>query len=151
MSRQEIINLNIQKKDLSNTKTDSTTNTYQYNQNQLQNLKQRRDAKGIPIIKKVYNNSNSRVVKSKHHAYFIDKLNPGKDLTDIVKIESYKEYNRDEEEEEGEEENNNNDANNNNNNGESNNSNSKSDTNDNNYGGIEQTNIQHTEGCCKIF
>ena len=52
----------------------------------------RKDGKGNLILKK-----NSPVKKTKHHAYLIDNLIPGKDLANIVELESYKKYNIDEE------------------------------------------------------
>ena len=59
---------------------------------------QRKDGKGNLIIKKKF-----PVKKTKHHAYLIDDLIPGKNLTNIIEVESYKKYNVDEEEEEIEE------------------------------------------------
>ena len=60
--------------------------------------KQRKDGKGNLIIKK-----KIPVKKTKHHAYLIDDLIPGKSLANIIEVESYKKYNVDEEEEEMEE------------------------------------------------
>ena len=65
----------------------------------FQKMKFRKDAKGNLILKK-----KIQIKKSKHHAYFIDKLNPEKDLVSIIDIESYKRYNIDNEEDEIEEE-----------------------------------------------
>ena len=65
----------------------------------FQKMKFRKDAKGNLILKK-----KIQIKKSKHNAYFIDKLNPEKDLVTIVDIESYKKYNIDNEEDEIEEE-----------------------------------------------
>ena len=60
----------------------------------FQKMKFRKDAKGNLILKK-----KIQIKKSKHHAYFIDKLNPKKDLATIIDIESYKKYNLDNEDE----------------------------------------------------
>jgi len=60
----------------------------------FQKMKFRKDAKGNLILKK-----KIQIKKSKHHAYFIDKLNPKKDLVTIIDIESYKKYNLDNEDE----------------------------------------------------
>ena len=65
----------------------------------FQKMKFRKDAKGNLILKK-----KIQIKKSKHHAYFIDKLNPEKNLVTIIDIESYKRYNIDNEEDEIEEE-----------------------------------------------
>ena len=65
----------------------------------FQKMKFRKDAKGNLILKK-----KIQIKKSKHHAYFIDKLNTEKDLVSIIDIESYKRYNIDNEDEEMEEE-----------------------------------------------
>ena len=54
----------------------------------------RKDAKGIPILKK-----KLQIKKTKYHLYFVDQLDPGKSLEDVVQIESYKKYNLDGEEE----------------------------------------------------
>ena len=53
----------------------------------------RKDGKGNLIIKR-----DSPIKKTKHHAYLIDNLIPGKDIAHIVEVESYKKYNIDEEE-----------------------------------------------------
>ena len=60
----------------------------------FQKMKYRKDAKGNLILSK-----KIQIKKSKHHAYFIDKLNPKKDLVTIIDIESYKKYNLDKEDE----------------------------------------------------
>ncbi len=54
----------------------------------------RKDAKGNLILKK-----KMQIKKTKHHIYFIDKINPKKDLVTIIDIESYKKYNLENEEE----------------------------------------------------
>ena len=54
----------------------------------------RKDAKGIPILKK-----KLKIKKTKHHIYFVDQLDPKRSLEDVVQIESYKKYNLDGEEE----------------------------------------------------
>ena len=51
----------------------------------------RKDGRGNLIIKK-----NSPIKKTKHHAYLIDNLIPGKDIANIVEVESFKKYNIDE-------------------------------------------------------
>ena len=53
----------------------------------------RKDGKGNLILKK-----DSPIKKTKHHAHLIDNLIPGKDLANIVEVESYKKYNLDDEE-----------------------------------------------------
>ena len=50
----------------------------------------RKDAKGIPIIKK-----QEFVKKSKHHAYLKDEIYPGQNFANIIDIPSYKKYNID--------------------------------------------------------
>ena len=52
------------------------------------NKKLRRDAKGNLIIKK-----EKRKLKSKFHVNLIDNVCPGKQLVDVIDIESYKKYN----------------------------------------------------------
>ena len=54
----------------------------------FQKMKFRKDAKGILILKK-----KIQIKKTKHHAYFIDALDPKKSLVTIIDIESYKKYN----------------------------------------------------------
>ena len=51
------------------------------------NKKLRRDAKGNLIIKK-----EKRKLKSKFHVNLIDNVCPGKQLVDVIDIESYKKY-----------------------------------------------------------
>ena len=60
----------------------------------------RKDAKGNLILKK-----EKPFLKTKYHAYLIDNIIPGKEIADVIDIESYKKYNLegDEIEEEGEE------------------------------------------------
>ena len=60
----------------------------------FQKMKFRKDAKGILILKK-----KIQIKKTKHHAYFIDALDPKKSLATIIDIESYKKYNLDNEDE----------------------------------------------------
>lgn len=60
----------------------------------FQKMKFRKDAKGILILKK-----KIQIKKTKHHAYFIDTLDPKKSLATIIDIESYKKYNLDNEDE----------------------------------------------------
>ena len=60
----------------------------------FQKMKFRKDAKGILILKK-----KIQIKKTKHHAYFIDTLDPKKSLVTIIDIESYKKYNLDNEDE----------------------------------------------------
>ena len=54
----------------------------------------RKDAKGNLILKK-----KMQIKKTKHHIYFIDKINPKKPLVTTIEIESYKKYNLEGEEE----------------------------------------------------
>jgi len=79
----------------------------------------RKDGKGNLILKKVYPNK-----KTNYHAYLIDTLIPGKEIANIIEIESYKKYNLEDEEVEEE---------------------------DNNDQKIEDTNIVKIHGCCLIF
>ena len=60
----------------------------------FQKMKFRKDAKGNLILKK-----KMQIKKTKHHAYFIDKINPEKQLVTTINIESYKKYNIEGEEE----------------------------------------------------
>ena len=60
----------------------------------FQKMKFRKDAKGILILKK-----KIQIKKTKHHAYFIDTLDPKKSLVTIIDIESYKKYHLDNEDE----------------------------------------------------
>ena len=60
----------------------------------FQKMKFRKDAKGILILKK-----KIQIKKTKHHAYFIDTLDPKKSLVTIIDIESYKKYNLDNDDE----------------------------------------------------
>jgi len=60
----------------------------------FQKMKFRKDAKGNLILKK-----KIQIKKTKHHAYFIDTLDPKKSLATIIDIESYKKYNLDNEDE----------------------------------------------------
>ena len=60
----------------------------------FQKMKFRKDAKGNLILKK-----KIQIKKTKHHAYFIDALDPKKSLVTIIDIESYKKYNLDNEDE----------------------------------------------------
>ena len=90
----------------------------------------RKDAKGIPIIKK-----KLQIKKTKHHIYFVDQLDPTKSLEDVVQIESYKKYNLDGEEVEEEE---------------------KVEKEDNKQIAIDQDQLQetktiYTQKCCHIF
>ena len=50
--------------------------------------KVRKDAKGNLIIKK-----ERKKLKSKFHVNLVDDLIPGKEIADIIEIESYKKYN----------------------------------------------------------
>ena len=79
----------------------------------------RKDGKGNLILKKVYPDK-----KTNYHAYLIDNLIPGKEIANIIEIESYKKYNLEDEEVEEE---------------------------DNNDQKIEDTNIVKIHGCCFIF
>ena len=61
--------------------------------------KLRKDAKGIPILKKSGQNK-----KTLHHLYFVDHLDPSHNLEQVEEIECFKKYNQDGEEEAEEEE-----------------------------------------------
>ena len=86
--------------------------------------KTRKDGKGNLILKK-----EKPFKKTKYHAYLIDDLIPGKDIANVIDVESYKKYNLEDEEneEEGEEVEN------------------KKDNK------LEETNVIITQGCCSIF
>ena len=89
----------------------------------------RKDAKGIPILKK-----KLQIKKTKYHLYFVDQLDPGKSLEDVVQIESYKKYNLDGEEIEEE-------------------SNEKEDNKQIavDQGQLQETKTIYTQKCCHIF
>ena len=72
----------------------SNSNEFSSAQTSLQK-KFRKDAKGNLILKK-----KIPIKKTKHHAYFADVINPGKNLAIIIDVESYKKYNLEEEIEE---------------------------------------------------
>lgn len=59
---------------------------------------QRKDAKGNPILRRKING-----IKTRFHAYFADEIKKG-ELEEVIKIKSYKDYNRDEPINEDEEE-----------------------------------------------
>ena len=95
----------------------------------FQKVKFRKDAKGNLILKK-----KMQIKKTKHHIYFIDKLNPKKPLVTTIDIESYKKYNvegEEEVEEEIKEEENN--------------------ENKENKQLISEAQIVKSNGCCNIF
>ena len=94
----------------------------------------RKDAKDNLILKK-----NMKSKKSKHHIYFIDKIDSTKELATIINIESYKKYNLDNVslDFDENEENNNNDNN--------------KDKKEDKKQLIEETNIVTTNGCCIII
>jgi len=52
----------------------------------------RKDAKGNLIVKK-----KIPIKKSKFHAYLVDDITQGKNVADIINVESYKRYNLDDE------------------------------------------------------
>ena len=58
---------------------------------ETKNKKIRKDAKGNLILKK-----ESKNLKSKFHVHLIDNVYPGKQIANIVNIESYKKYNLEE-------------------------------------------------------
>ena len=89
----------------------------------------RKDAKGIPILKK-----KLQIKKTKYYLYFVDQLDPGKSLEDVVQIESYKKYNLDGEEIEEE-------------------SNEKEDNKQIavDQGQLQETKTIYTQKCCHIF
>ena len=83
-------------------KSDIYNNSYEFSSKvQTSPKKVRKDAKGNLILKKKF-----PVKKTKHHIYFLDKINENQKLADIIDVESYKKYNLDEpvEEEEVEKE-----------------------------------------------
>ena len=91
----------------------------------------RKDAKDNLILKK-----NMKSKKSKHHIYFIDKIDSTKELATIINIESYKKYNLDSLDfDENEESGNNNDK----------------DKKEEKKQLIEETNIVKMNGCCIII
>ena len=51
----------------------------------------RKDAKGNLILKK-----EKKKLKSKFHAHLVDNIYPGKQIANIIEVESYKKYNLDE-------------------------------------------------------
>ena len=55
---------------------------------ETKNKKIRKDAKGNLILKK-----ESKNLKSKFHVHLIDNVYPGKQIANIVNVESYKKYN----------------------------------------------------------
>ena len=92
--------------------------------------KLRKDAKGNLILKK-----NMKSKKSKHHIYFIDKINSTKELATIINIESYKKYNLDNVSLDFDENEENND----------------NDIKEDKKPLIEETNIVQTNGCCIVI
>ena len=74
--------------------TKSNNNSNGFNSTIFSSFKNnpRKDAKGNLITK-----NKSPIKKSKHHAYLIDNLVPGKDLANIIEVESFKKYNVEEE------------------------------------------------------
>ena len=86
--------------------------------------KTRKDGKGNLILKK-----EKPFKKTKYHAYLIDDLIPGKEIANVIEVESYKKYNLEDEEieEEGEEVQNKNEQK------------------------LEETNVVISQGCCSIF
>ena len=94
--------------------------------------KYRKDAKGNLILKKKLN-----IKKTKHHVNFLDKINPSQNLVNIIKVESYKEYNKDSDEEYEQ------------NNGNINNNNLIIKEENNKL--IGESNIVTTKGCCVII
>ena len=71
--------------DINNNSNDLTSST---RPTSFQKIKFRKDAKGNLILKK-----KIQIKKTKHHAYFIDSINPKKPLVVTIDIESYKKYN----------------------------------------------------------
>ena len=90
----------------------------------LHKKKTRKDGKGNLILKK-----EKPFIKTKYHAYLIDDLIPGKEIANVIEVESYKKYNLEDEEieEEGEEVQNKNEQK------------------------LEETNVVISQGCCSIF
>lgn len=52
---------------------------------------ERKDAKGIPILKK---NKNNNIIN--HHVSFIDTVDKNQQLVEVIKVKSYKNYNKSE-------------------------------------------------------
>ena len=71
--------------DINNNSNELTSST---RPTSFQKVKFRKDAKGNLILKK-----KMQIKKTKHHAYFIDKIDPKKQLVITIDIESYKKYN----------------------------------------------------------
>ena len=107
--------------DINNNSNELTSST---RPTSFQKMKFRKDAKGNLILKK-----KIQIKKTKHHAYFIDKINPEKQLVTTINIESYKKYNLEGEEEVEEE--------------------SKKE--EENKQLISEAQIVKSNGCCKIF
>ena len=72
----------------------SINNSLLTNNNNISSLsdgkvkKLRKDAKGNLILKK-----EKKKIKSKFHAHLVDNLYPGKQIANIIEIESFKKYN----------------------------------------------------------
>ena len=107
--------------DINNNSNELTSST---RPTSFQKMKFRKDAKGNLILKK-----KMQIKKTKHHAYFIDKINPEKQLVTTINIESYKKYNLEGEEEVEED--------------------SKKE--EENKQLISEAQIVKSNGCCKIF
>ena len=71
--------------DINNNSNELTSSTLPTS---FQKMKFRKDAKGNLILKKKIS-----IKKTKHHIYFIDKINPNQSLVTTIEIESYKKYN----------------------------------------------------------
>jgi hypothetical protein len=107
--------------DINNNSNELTSST---RPTSFQKMKFRKDAKGNLILKK-----KIQIKKSKHHAYFIDTINPKKPLVVTIDIESYKKYNLEGDEEIEEEIN----------------------KEEDNKQLISEAQIVKSNGCCKIF
>ena len=78
-------NKKMERNDIVNNSNDLSSSTLPES---CKKMRYRKDAKGNLIIRK-----KIQIKKSKHHAYFIDKINPNKSLVTIIDIENYKQYN----------------------------------------------------------
>ena len=109
--------------DINNNSNELTSST---RPTSFQKVKFRKDAKGNLILKK-----KMQIKKTKHHAYFIDKIDPKKQLVITIDIESYKKYNLQNEDDIVEEEENN--------------------VKEDNKQLISESQIVKSNGCCIIF
>ena len=86
LNRKSLVNTSNRKSFINNSKKSiarNGSNEFNYNKNV------RKDAKGNTIQKK---DSTNKILK--HHAYFVDDINKKLNLVKIIKVETYKEYNK---------------------------------------------------------